>query len=127
MDSASGLLDANLNRGCRFVIDLSGYGYTVGGGADYVKNTEWQQVVRDYLRSGSPVILLRPSTKDRMDTQTRNLVSSWPSMKRSAGTPCAFPHSRRSDQRGLVRVVPRGRASRLSLVRGLGRRRTVWL
>ena len=75
---ASGLLDANLRQGCRFVVDLSGYRYVVGDRQTFTKNAEWQRFVRDYLGSGSAVILLRGTTKARMDAGTRDLLTSWP-------------------------------------------------
>lgn len=74
----SDLLDANLTQGCRFVVDLSGYRYVVGDRATFTKNAAWQQFVREYLGSGSAVILLRGTTKARMDAETRDLLNSWP-------------------------------------------------
>lgn len=74
----SNLLDANLKQGCQFVIDLSGYRYVVGDGQTFTKNAEWQRFVREYLGSGSAVILLRGTTKARMDAETKALLNRWP-------------------------------------------------
>jgi len=88
---ASDLLDANLKQGCQFVIDLSGYRYVVGDRQTFTKNAEWQQFVRDYLGSGSAVILLRGTTKARMDAETKALFNRWPVVDEVSGHAVRVP------------------------------------
>lgn len=75
---ASNLLGANIQRGCPFVVDLSGYRYHLGGRETFLKNEAWQAFVRDYLGQGSLVILLRGTSKARYTPETASIVFGWP-------------------------------------------------
>jgi alpha-1,2-mannosyltransferase len=57
------LLQRDLDRGCRFVVDLGGYSYYVTESPDAkesrARNRDWQAFALEYYRSGDAAIAVR--------------------------------------------------------------------
>jgi alpha-1,2-mannosyltransferase len=75
---AADLIKSNLAQGCHFVIDLSGYRYYLGDRSTFVKNQAWQEFASSYLSDGSLNILLRGTTKHRLNPAFYEELRSWP-------------------------------------------------
>lgn len=72
----------NLQRGCPFVIDLSGYSYEMqrptGPTLPRPQNATWQRYVVDYLRSGHATIATRSGLKWGVSPRSSAIVRGWP-------------------------------------------------
>ena len=76
------LLQRNLDRGCRLVVDIGGYSYydvdSQYADVSRRKNKDFQRVLLDYYRSGTAVIPLRFSTVAGYSKSTARTVEKWP-------------------------------------------------
>ena len=105
-----GALTSNLDRGCPFVIDLTGYGYDLRARGSHALprglNDAWQQRVLTYLRSGRTALVLQLG-RDGLQRDTKAVIQSWPALARVGGLvvrqpepcPAALPrgeHARRT-------------------------------
>jgi alpha-1,2-mannosyltransferase len=81
------LLRRNLERGCRFVVDLGGVSYHLEAGENKEKprahNDVWQAYALDYLRSGDAVVIARFSPGAGFSRKTARVVGSWPELGRA--------------------------------------------
>lgn len=76
------LLQRQIDRGCRFVVDLGGYSYYLTDSAYHDqmrrKNEDWQVLALAYYRSADAVLPVRFSVKSGFSEQTAQTVKSWP-------------------------------------------------
>lgn len=81
------MLRRNLERGCRFEVDLGGASYHLGTKKDKEKrrtdNDLWQAYALEYLRSGDVAVIARFSSGVGFSRQTANVVRSWPKLGRA--------------------------------------------
>jgi alpha-1,2-mannosyltransferase len=81
------MLRRNLERGCRFEIDLGGASYHFGTEADKEKlridNDLWQAYALEYLRSGDAAVMARFSSGKGFSPKTAKVVRSWPELGRA--------------------------------------------
>lgn len=80
------LLRRNLERGCRFEVDLGGASYDLDAGADKEKprhrNRVWQRYALDYLRSGDAAIIAKFTSNVGFSHKTAKEVHGWPELDR---------------------------------------------
>lgn len=83
------LLQTDLDRGCRFVVDLGGYSYYLVDSPYHQesrrKNEDWQRLALEYYRSGGAVISVRFSTASGFSKRTAEIVGSWPVLVEADG------------------------------------------
>lgn len=76
------LLQRQIDRGCRFVVDLGGYSYYLTDSAYHDqmrrKNEDWQVLALAYYRSADAVLPVRFSVKSGFSEETARTVKSWP-------------------------------------------------
>ena len=76
------LLQRDIGRGCRFVVDLGGYSYDLIDSPYREEsrrmNEDWQALALDYYRSGEAVIAVRFDTDRGFSEQTAQTLDSWP-------------------------------------------------
>jgi hypothetical protein len=76
------LLQAEIDHGCRFVVDLGGYSYYQGDSPYHQEarrdNLDWQALALDYYRSGNAVIAVRFSTDSGFSEETARTLEGWP-------------------------------------------------
>jgi alpha-1,2-mannosyltransferase len=79
------LLQCNLQRGCKLVVDLGGYSYDIHPGTvvPRSRNRPWQRFAIDYLRSGSGVIVMRFNRGFGFSAQSASVVRGWPVLLRA--------------------------------------------
>jgi alpha-1,2-mannosyltransferase len=81
------LLRRNLERGCRFEVDLGGASYHQAPGPEKEKprheNEVWQAYALEYLRTGDAVIIARFSSGSGFSPKTAKIVRSWPELGRA--------------------------------------------
>jgi hypothetical protein len=81
------LLGRNLQRGCRFVIDLGGSSYHLAAGPVKEKprahNPVWQAYALEYLRTGDAAVIARFSPGVGFSRETAKVVFSWPELGRA--------------------------------------------
>jgi hypothetical protein len=82
----SNTLQRNLDRRCRFVVDLGGYSYDLPGHGQRpngrAHDPVWQSFVLAYLRSGQRTVLLRFPGGASFSSATARTVNGWPSVAR---------------------------------------------
>jgi hypothetical protein len=74
-------LRTNLDRGCRLVVDLSGYIHVFerdGASSQRAANPRFQAEMLDYLRSGESTVIMSAMWPDDFDRESRAEVSGWP-------------------------------------------------
>jgi hypothetical protein len=81
------LLRRNLERGCRYEVDLGGASYHIEAG-EYKDgprhhNKVWQGYALDYLRTGEAVVIARFSSGSGFSRKTAKVVGSWPEIGRA--------------------------------------------
>jgi hypothetical protein len=78
------LLQSNLQRGCKLVVDLGGYSYDMYPRTIVPRslNGPWQRFAIDYLRSGSAVIVVRFNTGFGFSAHSARVVRKWPMLAR---------------------------------------------
>jgi alpha-1,2-mannosyltransferase len=80
------LLRRNLERGCRYVVDLGGTSYHIGTRADRQQkrhhNEIWQAYALEYLRTGDAVVIARFSSGVGFSPETAKVVRGWPQLGR---------------------------------------------
>ena len=81
------LLRRNLERGCRFEVDLGGASYHLEAG-DYEdmprdRNEVWQAYALEYLRTGDAVVIARFSSGVGFSPETAKIVRGWPELGRA--------------------------------------------
>ena len=79
------VLDRNLDRGCRLVVDVGGYSYdesVAGRQVPRRSNSVWQRTLLDYLRSGSVTVLSRFGSQSTFSTTTVVTIHRWPLLAR---------------------------------------------
>ena len=85
----SNLLQRNLLRGCRLVVDLGGYSYDqsshLGDRIARASNQEWQREALDYLASGSVAVTHRFHSGSGFSSRTASTVARWPVIARGSG------------------------------------------
>ena len=83
------LLQSDIDRGCRFVVDLGGYSYYLVDSPDHQesrrRNEDWQALALDYYRSGDAVISVRFSTRSGFSRATALTVERWPVIVHEGG------------------------------------------
>ena len=83
------LLQSDIDRGCRFVVDLGGYSYYLVDSPDHQesrrRNEDWQALALDYYRSGDAVISVRFSTRSGFSRATARTVERWPVIVHEGG------------------------------------------
>lgn len=83
------LLQTDIDRGCRFVVDLGGYSYYLVDSPYHQesrrKNKDWQVLALEYYRSGEAVISVRFSTASGFSKRTAEIVQSWPVITQADG------------------------------------------
>jgi alpha-1,2-mannosyltransferase len=83
------LLQTDIDRGCRFVVDLGGYSYYLIDSPYHQesrrKNQDWQALALEYYRSGDAVISVRFSTASGFSKRTAEIVGSWPVLAEAGG------------------------------------------
>jgi hypothetical protein len=76
------LLQRNLTRGCRLVVDVGGYSYHLQPGASAhvprKKNRQWQRFTLDYLADGRASVIVRFDGVSVLSASTRRTIGSWP-------------------------------------------------
>lgn len=76
------LLQRNLDRGCRLVVDIGGYSYyDVDGPYNDVsrrRNKDFQVVLLDYYRSADAVVPVRFSARSGLSKSTVKIIAAWP-------------------------------------------------
>jgi alpha-1,2-mannosyltransferase len=81
------LLRRNLERGCRYEVDLGGASYHIEAGEykDGARhhNKVWQGYALDYLRTGEAVVIARFSSGSGFSRKTAKVVGSWPEIGRA--------------------------------------------
>jgi alpha-1,2-mannosyltransferase len=81
------LLRRNLQRGCRFEVDLGGASYHLEAG-EYEdqprdRNQVWQAYALEYLRTGDAVVIARFSSGFGFGPETAKVVRGWPELGRA--------------------------------------------
>lgn len=83
------LMQRQIDRGCRFVVDLGGYSYYLTDSAYHGevrrKNEDWQVYALAYYRSAEAVLPVRFSVKSGFSKATAHTVAGWPTIERAAG------------------------------------------
>ena len=81
------LLRRNLERGCRYEVDLGGASYHLEAGPDKergrARNRVWQAYALEYLRTGDASVIARFSSGFGFSRSTAKEVSSWPKLGRA--------------------------------------------
>jgi alpha-1,2-mannosyltransferase len=79
------LLQRNLQRGCKLVVDLGGYSNDVHLSRVVARsrNGPWQSFAIDYLRSGSAVIVVRFNSRFGFSAHSAAVVRKWPVLVRA--------------------------------------------
>jgi hypothetical protein len=81
------LLRRNLQRGCRFEVDLGGASYHLEAGEDKEKprahNDVWQAYALEYLRTGDAAVIARFSSGVGFSRKTAKVVLGWPELGRA--------------------------------------------
>ena len=81
------LLRRNLERGCRFEVDLGGASYHLDADAyedmPRDRNEVWQAYALEYLRTGDAVVIARFSSGVGFSPETAKVVRGWPELGRS--------------------------------------------
>ena len=81
------LLRRNLERGCRFEVDLGGASYHLEADAyedmPRDRNEVWQAYALEYLRTGDAVVIARFSSGVGFSPETAKVVRGWPELGRS--------------------------------------------
>ena len=76
------LLQREIDRGCRFVVDLGGYSYYLLDSPFHAEarrdNVDWQQLALEHYRSGDAVIPVRFDTDAGFSEHTARTLESWP-------------------------------------------------
>ncbi|MET1006798.1 MAG: hypothetical protein ABWX96_14715 [Propionibacteriaceae bacterium] len=76
------LLQADIDHGCRFVVDLGGYSYYLVDSPYHEesrrKNEDWQALALDYYRSGNAAIPVRFTTDSGFSRATARTLTEWP-------------------------------------------------
>lgn len=76
------MLQRNLDRGCRLVVDIGGYSYydvdSPYADVSRRKNEDFQRVLLDYYRSGTAVIPVRFNTVAGYSRSTARTIERWP-------------------------------------------------
>jgi alpha-1,2-mannosyltransferase len=76
------MLSRNIERGCRFEVDLGGWSLHLGSKAlrrmPRTQNVVWQQFVLDYLRSGDATLIIRFKGSGALGTTGTKTYRSWP-------------------------------------------------
>lgn len=97
------LMQRQIDRGCRFVVDLGGYSYYLTNSAyhDQVrrKNEDWQVLALAYYRSADAVLPVRFSAKSGYSEVTARTVKSWPALVKSGRYAIRVPQSAEPRQR----------------------------
>lgn len=82
-------LQRDIDRGCRFVVDLGGYSYYLVDSPYHLesrrKNLDWQELALAYYRSGDAVITVRFDTSSGFSERTARIIESWPVIVRAGG------------------------------------------
>ena len=93
------LLQADIDRGCRFVVDLGGYSYYLVDSPYHEesrrKNEDWQAFALDYYRSGNAVLSVRFSTASGFSRATARTLAAWPVIVQEDGYAIRRPEPRR--------------------------------
>jgi len=74
-------LRTNLDRGCRLVVDLSGYIHVFDAGGESSQraaNPRFQAEMLDYLRSGESTVIMSGMWPNDFDRESRAEVLGWP-------------------------------------------------
>ena len=76
------LLQSDIDRGCRFVVDLGGYSYYLVDSPYHQEarreNVDWQALALDYYRSGDAVIPVRFAIDAGFSRATARTLEPWP-------------------------------------------------
>jgi alpha-1,2-mannosyltransferase len=81
------MLRRNLERGCRFEVDLGGASYHLEAGEakerPRARNDVWQAYALEYLRTGEAAVIARFSSGVGFSRQTAKVVDGWPELGRA--------------------------------------------
>jgi alpha-1,2-mannosyltransferase len=76
------LLQRDIDRGCRFVVDLGGYSYYLVDSPDAResrrRNEDWQVLALEYYRTGEAAIAIRFSAGRGFSRRTARTIDRWP-------------------------------------------------
>lgn len=77
------MFSRNLVRGCRVVVDLSGYTYDLHPDRSVrrIRDSAFQQVVLTYLRSGDAAVVSRLKPGGDLSRRTWRTITGWPVIK----------------------------------------------
>jgi len=82
------VLRRNIDRGCRYEVDLGGASYHLAAGAaedgPRSRNPVWQNYAMEYLRSGTAVVIARfTAGGGGFSPEVFRLIQSWPEIGRA--------------------------------------------
>lgn len=84
---SSNLLSRNIERGCAFVVDLSGYQYHLrGSGPVGTENLAWQQFALAYLGDADTMLLMRSTIRGWLSEESLETIKTWPVVGKVSGT-----------------------------------------
>ena len=76
------VLTRNIERGCRFEVDVGGWSFHLGARASRAtrreENQVWQQFVLDYFRSGDVTLVIRFTRSRGFSAASAQTYRSWP-------------------------------------------------
>ncbi|HEU5484976.1 MAG TPA: hypothetical protein VFU98_08730 [Microlunatus sp.] len=76
------LLQRDIDRGCRFIVDLGGYSYYLSdspdAGAARAQHRDWQVHALDYYRTGDAAIVVRFRAGFGFSRETARIIRRWP-------------------------------------------------
>ena len=83
------LMQREIDRGCRFMVDLGGYSYYLTDSPYHSQmrrnNEDWQVLALAYYRSADAVLPVRFSVKSGYSDATARTVKSWPVLVKADG------------------------------------------
>ncbi|MFT4164126.1 MAG: hypothetical protein QM650_02670 [Microlunatus sp.] len=89
------LMQRQIDRGCRFVVDLGGYSYYLTDSAYHDqtrrKNKDWQMLALAYYRSADAVLPVRFSAESGYSAATARTMTSWPVLVKAGGCAIRVP------------------------------------
>ena len=80
------VLSRNIQRGCRFEVDVGGWSFHLGSSAlrrtPRAENQGWQRFVLDYFRSGDVALVIRFTRSRGFSPASAQTYRSWPRVHR---------------------------------------------
>jgi alpha-1,2-mannosyltransferase len=80
------VLSRNIERGCRFEVDLGGWSNDLGSShlrrTPRSRNAVWQRFALDYLRSGDAALVIRFDRYSGFSAASTKTCRAWPRLRR---------------------------------------------